>query len=442
LRGAIAWSHDLLSDDEKAIFRRIAVFAGGWEAEIAQQVVDPSAGLRLLVVDGLEALADKSMIRVRQTEHGEPRFDRHTLLRDFALDRLDEAGERLDCERRHALAFLALAETAGPNLLGQEAERWMDRLGTEQHNLRAALRWSITSGEQDVGLRIIAAIWRYWQLSSQLAEGAAWATELLAEPSSDGDGRVRIGALSGAAGIAYWERDFATARALYEERLRLAEALGDDLLIAEAHYEIGFMGLVDKDIEFLRHHETIALELFERAGSSDGALRARQALVMQHFQKGEYAEARALEILDLEEFRRTGARYRMSDSLMLLAVASLFSGDVEAGRDYLNQSGRLTSGILTNQIPGLAMTSHLALRSGLEEDGARLAGAARRIALQTGVTNGVLEILHIADPVDVARTQLGDRAERLIEEGEALGLDDALALAATITSSDGGGTPA
>ena len=332
--------------------------------------------------------------------------------------------------------------TAGPYLVGPEADRWMDRLGHEQHNLRAALRWSIASGEPEVGLRIIAAIWRYWQLSSQLAEGTAWATELLAEPSHDGDVLARIGALSGAAGIAYWARDFATARTLYDERLRLAEGLGDDLPIAEAHYDIGFMGLVDKDIEFLRHHEAIALDLFERAGSSDGVLRARQALVMQHFQRGEYAEARALETLDLEEFRRSGARYRMSDSLMLLAVASLFSGDAAASRDYLKQSGRLTSGILTNDVAALAVTSHLALRTGHEEDGARLAGAAQQIALQTGVTNGVLQILHIPDPVDVARTQLGDPAERLIEEGRGLALEDALALATTIASGEIAGSPA
>ncbi len=253
---------------------------------------------------------------------------------------------------------------------------------------------------------------------------------------------MRIDALSAAAGIAYWAHDFATARAIYEERLRLAEESGDDQSVAEAHYEIGFMGMVDQDVEFLRHHETIALDLFERAGSTDGVLRARQALVMQHFLKGEYAEARALETLDLEEFRRRGARYRMSDSLALLAVASLFSGDTAAGRDYLIQSGRLTSGILTNDLAALTITSHLALRTGREEDGARLAGAAQQIALQTGVTNGVLQILHVPDPVDVARTQLGEPAERLIEEGRALALEDALALATTIASSEIAGAPA
>ena len=351
LRGAISWSHDLLSEDEQAIFRRLAVFVGGWDAEIAQKVVDPTDGLGILVVDGLEALADKSMVRVRQTDHGEPRFDRHTLLREFALDRLDASGERSDCERRHALAFLDLAVTAGPYLVGPEVDRWMDRLGHEQHNLRAALRWSIASGEPEVGLRILAAIWRYWQLSSQLAEGTAWAAELLAQPSPDGDVLVRIEALSAAAGIAYWAHDFATARD--DLRGTASAGRGTRATISRSPRPTtrsGSWGWSTRTSSSCVTTRRSRLDLFERAGSTDGVLRARQALVMQHFLKGEYAEARALEALDLEEFRRTGARYRMSDSLMLLAVASLFSGDAAASRDYLRQSGRLTSGILTNDV--------------------------------------------------------------------------------------------
>ena len=124
------------------------------------------------------------------------------------------------------------------------------------------------------------------------------------------------------------------------------------------------MGVVDQDVVFLREHETIALEMFERIGSADGVVRARQALVLVHFLRGEYAEARALEVLNLAEFERVGSRLRVSDSLMLLAVAAIFSDDLDAGRDYLIRSVRLTSGVLTDQIAGLVASSHLALRAG------------------------------------------------------------------------------
>src|SRR4029077_7514586 len=145
---------------------------------------------------------------------------------------------------------------------------------------RLALRWSLTTDEPDVGLRILASIWRFWQRRSEVAEGAAWASELLAHPRSREDTRVRIGALSAAGGIAYWANDFETVRSAYTERLALAETIGDDLLLAEAHYEMGFLGVIDKDQAMQQSETQAALEAFERAGSEDGAIRARQAFVL------------------------------------------------------------------------------------------------------------------------------------------------------------------
>ena len=431
LRGAIAWSHDLLSADEQAIFRRCAVFSGGWDVERAQDIVDPDGGLELPVVDGLEALSDKSFVKIQPTEHGDPRFERHTLLSEFAGERLELSGERPDCERRHALAFLALAEEAGPHLTGTTADLWLDRLRHDQPNLRAAIRWSLSVGEPEVGLRIVAAAWRFWQLSSQLTEGAAWCEELLAH-SAGSDPGVRVGALSAQGGIAYWANEFATARSAYAERLRLAEELGDARAVAEAHYDLGFMGVVDEDIAFLQEHETIALDMFERLGNLEGVVRARQALVLVSFLRGGYAEARALETLNLAEFEKRGSRLRVMDSLMLLAVASIFSDDLPAGRDYLTRSDRLTSGVLTSQIAGLVVSSHLALRAGLDEDAARLAGAADAVTMETGVTNAALKILHVPDPVTLVRARLGKAAETFLDEGRAMSFEDALALASSI----------
>ena len=442
LRGAITWSHDLLSDDERAIFRRLAVFNGGWDIQIAEQVVDPAGELATPVSDGLEALSDKSLVKVRPTEHGEPRFERHTLLREFSLERLDLSGERPACERRHAMAFVALAESAGPHLVGADTDRWMDALDHERHNLRAAIRWSIDVDEPWVGMRIVAAIWRYWQVRSQLAEGAGWAAEVLAHPLAGRDARVRIGALSAAGGIAYWANDFGTSRSAYTERLALAEGLGDDQLMAEGHYELGFIGMVDRDVAFLQYHETLALELFERAGDDSGVIRVRQALVLGHFLSGEFVQARQLEILNLADFRRIGARYRIADSLMLLAVAAIFSGDLPAGRRYLTDSVRLTSGIVTEQIAGLVIASHLALRSDRADDGARLAGAGLQATERTGVTNAALKILHVPDPSEAARERLGDRVDELLAEGRAMAFEAALELAREIAAPDAEAPPA
>ena len=306
MRGAISWSHELLSGDERAIFRRCSVFHDSWDAERAQEVIDPNGGLELLVVDGLESLSDKSFVRIEQTDHGEPRFRRHTLLSEFALDRLDESGERAECERRHAMAFLELAETAGPHMGGPDTPLWVDRLGHEKPNMRAAMRWSLAVDEPVVGLRIMAATWRYWQLTSQFAEGAMWARDLLAHPLATSDIPVRMGALAAQGGIGYWANDFATTRAAYTERLRLAEELADELALAEAHYDLGFVGVIDNDVDFLQEHETIALEIFERLGVHNGVVRARQASVLVHFLRREYREARDLEVAQPRPVREGG----------------------------------------------------------------------------------------------------------------------------------------
>ena len=259
-------------------------------------------------LDGLEALSDKSLVKIRTMDQGEPRFERHTLLGEFAGERLDRSGERPDCERRHAMAFLDLAEEAGPYLTGSDAAPWMDRLRRDQPNLRAAMRWSLTADEPEVGLRIIAAAWRFWQLSSQLAEGAAWASELLAHPlartvtrgSGSGRSRRRAGSPTGRTISRSVGRPTRSA-------CDWPRSLGDDLRHRRGHYDLGFMGVTDQDIAFLQEHETIALEIFERIGLVEGVVRARQALVLVNFLRGDYAEARALEELNLVEFERFGA---------------------------------------------------------------------------------------------------------------------------------------
>jgi hypothetical protein len=298
-------------------------------------------------------------------------------------------------------------------------------------------------------MRIAGSIWRFWQNRTRMTEGLAWTAELLAQPMAtdavvtdgtmDGTRRdavlARLAALSADAGMAYWNRDFVRCRAGYTERLALATGLGDDAQIAEGHYEIGFLGMIERDPDYVRRHEEAALELFERLGDTGGAVRARQALVIVSFLTRDFATARELEIINLAQFRRMGAAYRYHDSLVLLAGASVFEGDLVAGRAYLRESTRLTSGVVSDQISGVVMAAHIALRSGQEELGARLAGAADAASDDLGVTNAALEILHV-DPAEVARERLGYAADALIADGRSMSLDEALAIATDIIGTD------
>ena len=285
------------------------------------------------------------------------------------------------------------------------------------------------SGEPEVGLRIVAAIWRYWQLSSQLAEG-----DRMGEPSSWPSRRPTGTRACGSRRCPPPQGSptgHTTSRRLVPSTRSGSgwpRNSGDDPSIAEAHYEIGFMGMVDQDVEFLRHHETIALELFERARRRPTASSARgRRWSMQHFLKRRVREARALEVLDprripADRVRATGS----STACALLSVASLLSGDVAAGRDYLDQSGRLTSAVLVRPDRRAGRSRAIsALRIGSR--GGR--GAARR-SRATDHARDRRDERRAPDPARPGpgrsrpRRQLGDGADGPIAEGRSMTLQD------------------
>ena len=429
LRGAIAWSVDLLTPEEQILFRRLAVFSGGWTADEAQAVAAPDGALD--AYGGLESLTDKSLIRVAPTDHGEPRFNRHAYIREYAAELLDGAGERDLCERRHATLFAEFAEVAGPHLMADDNEVWHDLLEHERHNLRAAMRWSLTVGEPEFGLRIAGAIWRFWHQRSELREGRDWLVELLAHPSAAADTAARARALSALGGLAYWANDFAIAWGAYDEALAIAERLGDERLIADTHYDLGFRYVVEPDAERLKFHEHRAIELYERLGDDDAVVRARQALVVGTFLDGDFETAKRLEAANLDAFRRSGSWYRTADSLTLLGSIEYQAGDLDTAEGHIREAiSILGPRSMTAPIVGtLGVAAHIALARGQLETGARLAGAAAGLARRAELTNAMVEVLHMEDPVTAVRARMGPDAEPLLDEGEAMTLDEAIVLA-------------
>ncbi len=171
MRDAIAWSYDLLDAGEQQLFRRLAVFAGGWTLEAAEGGCgegDPGA-----VLDVLASLVDKSLARQAHGEAGEARFDMLETIREYGLERLAASGEEADVRRAHALHYLALAEQAEPALKGPDSLAWLARLEAEHNNLRAALAWARDNAEVEVGLRLAGALRDFWWRRSLLSEGRA-----------------------------------------------------------------------------------------------------------------------------------------------------------------------------------------------------------------------------------------------------------------------------
>ncbi len=425
LRGAIAWSHDLLSAEERRLFARLGVFAGGWTAETAYLVADPDGDLGMDVAAGLESLADKSLVRIELGDAApvsptdETRFSLHPLLREFALERLDELAEREATEAQFAAVITSIAARAGSAILDQAGDLIVHRLDHEDHNLRAAIDWSIANDQPDIGLRIIAPVWRWFQQRGRLREARGLLEVLLArEPH--GDVGARIAALSAAGGLAYWMNDFASARVAYQERLQLASAGVDPVLTADANYDIGFLGMVDQDIAFLRKHEQLALDLYTAAGREDGMIRARQGLVLAVFLAGDYAMAFDLESQNLAAFRRIGSQFQIADSTTLLAAVSWRLGDRAGSWARTTQVLGFFASVdsASGLARGLGMAAILLLSDGDADLGARATGATYRLVREKGVMLAPVAVLHLPDPADLAVERLGaERAAVLMAEG-------------------------
>jgi predicted ATPase/class 3 adenylate cyclase len=435
LRGAIAWSHDLLSEGDRRLFRRLAVFAGGWTVEAAGAVADPDGDLGMDLGDGLESLADKSLVRIepgagdgRPADEDEVRFGQHPLLREFALEQLDESGERPEVEARHAAVIASMAETVGKRIFGSTSEASVRQLDRESHNIRAAIAWSLGSDRPDLGVRIMGATWRWFQQRGRLREGRALLTQLLAMPLDDA--HLRLSGLTAAGGLAYWMDDFAGARLAYEERFVIAEATGDPGRIADAHYDLGFLSMVAQDSAGLRKHEERALALYLEAGNEPGAIRARQALTLAVFLDGEYETARRLEEENYAAFKRTGSRYEIADSTTLLS-AILFRLDEpvlswQRMRDGLEffAGNDAASGMAR----GLAMAALLQIRNGDPAFGVRAAAKAYQLVREQEVMLAPVKVLHLPDPAELATETLGPgRYQELLAEAEALPIAEVVA---------------
>jgi predicted ATPase/class 3 adenylate cyclase len=392
LRGAIAWSYDLLDEPARRLFARFSVFVGGAALDTAETVCGPAAELGLDVLDGLAGLVDHSMLR-RQDVDGEPRFSMLETIREFAAERLEAGGETGEIRRRHAAAFLDFAQQAAPRLTGPDRMAWLDRFEDEHGNCRAALAWAMEARDAETAMRLGAALWRFWQMRGHLQEGRARLTAILAMPGGSPPSRAL--ALEAAGGIAYWQGDLDAARGLYEEALARQRDLGDAASIARALYNFSFVFFVRPD-DYGRAAALLdeSLALYAQLGDDAGVARTHWALgSIAHYQ-ADYQSARRHLDLCLPTFRRLDDRFSLGWALHLLGVVAVKTGAFAEARAAFREALSLFAEAA--DVSGIALLlddlSSLALAEGDVPRAARLAAGAAALQKQSGT--GLAEVLH------------------------------------------------
>jgi len=201
MRDAIAWSHDLLGEDEQKLFRRLSVFAGGFTLEAATAVVSAAGEAGIDVLEGVSSLVDSSLLQLAgesDDDGGEPRYLLLETVREFGQEQLDASDEAEAVRRRHAAFVFGLVEELAPRLTGADEAVWLDRLAAELANVRAGLAWTLEHEAAETALRLTTDLGRFWYARGDPSEGERWLGAALAR---GGGGVARADALFHAARI-------------------------------------------------------------------------------------------------------------------------------------------------------------------------------------------------------------------------------------------------
>jgi predicted ATPase/class 3 adenylate cyclase len=438
LAGAIAWSHDLLEAGSQRLLHDLGVFEGGFDLEQVEAIIEaPDAGGDVL--DHLVTLVDHSLVqRDAADAAGEGiRFRLLETIRAFALERLTEEGREIGTRRRHAQAYLALAETAAPHLPGPDQPRWLDRLTVDYPNLRAAVRWSIDAGEVDLAQRFIAGMWRFWQVTGRLEDGTEFAEAALHMPGSDAPTPARMAAVTAAGGIAYWHGRPGDATRYYGQQLRLARELGDIAAEADAAWNLSFEKFIADDVPAAVELFERARRLFEELGDERGAARAAWSAVT--VQSGQHPDPDSREALEelLGRFERLGDTWYAGQTIMSIAWVDFAAGDIPSASRWFIRAFSMAHALrdVTSTTIAIPLAALLAAVADRPDDAAVLLGAHDHLQELYGVKApmGLAQLLGPYDPHAYARSALGDDGyDAAFARGRQMTLDQAVALSVRI----------
>jgi predicted ATPase len=353
LRAALAWSHDLLTGGEQALFRRLAVFAGGSTIAAAEAICRTGEGGRGpgeagpaigetgagggdgTVVDGLAALLERSLLQRQRGPAGASRVGMLETVREYAAEQLQASGDDGALRGRHAAYYVALLEQSGPELPGPDKVAWYDRLERDLPNLRQALDWCLAH-EPMTGLRAFASHqWLFWLERGYRAEGRRLEALLAAAP---GRTAVRARALVGAAWFAAARQDTGAARAHADQAAAIARELGDPWPRAWATLVLGVLAWQrDRDAAAERTLLEESQALLQAAGDEYGIRRARDLLAEHFLRLGDRERVKALLEASVAHARETGNRWIVGPKLGLGRLARQ-EGDHRRAKELITES--------------------------------------------------------------------------------------------------------
>jgi tetratricopeptide (TPR) repeat protein len=378
LRALIDWSYDLLSEAERTLFRRLSVFAGGWTLEAAERICSGEGLEHHEVMDLLTQLVNKSLVIPDSETEAEARYRLLETIRQYARERLLEAGGGEGVRDRHLDYYLKFAERSEPELRGPNQVSWLDRLEKEVDNIRAALEWALDVNVE-AGLRMASALLWFWHIRSGKSEGIDWLERALSAEMEERDGAPltaprammrgkglnAVGSLmimhgnaeracalseeslklhqelgpAGRHGAAYalwnlaqgasYQEDLGRAQELADQSMAVFREVGDKFGMAQCLDHLGSYALIRGDYLQSKKIWEEDLALRREIGDKDGIAWILSCLANLAFWQGNYEQANALYIESQNAFREIGNKWAVSMALSGMGSVVLAQGEFE-----------------------------------------------------------------------------------------------------------------
>jgi predicted ATPase/class 3 adenylate cyclase len=445
LRGAIAWSYDILDEPCRLLLDRLCVFAGDIELDAAEAVCGPASELGQDVVDGLFSLANQSLIRIIE-DPSEPRFEMLDTIREFAGEMLEARGQRADIELRHGAWFVEFAWRGAAELNGADQRRWLEAFEHAHDNIRVALDRAVAREDGETAINLAFATWRFWQKRGHLYEARRRLDAIAATAWSRRDPRLRARLLEALGGVCWWQGDIAPMAVAYREAADLWRSLGDRAELGNALYNLSFayqvpeqasgrLNPVDRATPVDPTGEGSAaldeaLAIFREIGDERGEAsvlwgRGNMRYFSNSIDPGSEDLRRALEL-----FRKVGDRTMEAWSLHMLGGAEVRTGDLVSAREHLSAALRLFQD--ASDTAGITLilddVSSLVIAEGDPERAARIWGAARNLAMTTGaqLASVVDNTIELEARPNVRTRFSPERLDELAREGVAMTLDQVI----------------
>ena len=426
LRGAIAWSHDLLTEAERGLFNHLAVFVESCTTQAAAAVWGGGETERTRWL--LRGLVDKSLLRVEVRSNTADRFAMLETIREYALEQLQITGQLDSARQRHADYFLQRLEELSPYLRrGNERQIVaLAEIDADYANYRAAMQWSSeAASDPAMGLRFAAALYDYWDTRGYFGQARQLALAALARATEPSSLRARVLAITSL--LVRWLGDQSRATDLLEESIALYEMLGDEDELPFALQHLGIQYGMQRDYAAAAQQFQRALEIYRRKNKPDPLASTLGNLGLALFHLNEYERARAALIEALAVNRELGDLNAIAHNLQNLARIARAQADWEQAEHLLREALTAYKQIGHQRSLGYALgeMGEVMIECGHYNEGVRLMAVARTIHAAIGVQPDAQAQCERDAMFDKARSALGQsQVDRLLAEGSAMNLGE------------------